>query len=70
MAEIFDFGFTAVNEDELEVTQTMHTMANEAKGAQQKLDELYTESGVTHKLVIKEESKYVKINCATPKCKF
>ena len=43
MAEIFDFGFTAVNEDELEVTQTMHTMANEAKGAQQKLDELYNE---------------------------
>ena len=43
MAEIFDFGFTAVNEDELEVTQTMHTMANEAKGAQQKLDELYKE---------------------------
>ena len=41
MSEIFDFGFTAVDEDELEVTQTMHTMASEAKGAQQKLDELY-----------------------------
>lgn len=41
MSEIFDFGFTAVDEEELEVTQTMHTMASEAKGAQQKLDELY-----------------------------
>jgi hypothetical protein len=41
MPEIFDFGFTAVNEDELEVTQTMHTMVNEAKGAQEKLDALY-----------------------------
>jgi hypothetical protein len=41
MSEIFDFGFTAVNEDELEVTQTMHTMVNEAKGAQEKLDALY-----------------------------
>ena len=61
MAEIFDFGFTAVNEDEVEVTQTMHTMANEAKGAQQKLDELYNAiTPLLNNLKLNPEKEYIK----------
>ena len=37
----FDFGFTAVDEDELEVVQQAKTTANEAEATSDKLNNLY-----------------------------
>lgn len=37
----FDFGFTAVDEDELEVVQQAKTTANEAEATSDKLNSLY-----------------------------
>jgi flagellar capping protein FliD len=43
--DIFDFGFTAVNEEELEAvqqaTQTIQATSAEASSSQEKLDKLY-----------------------------
>ena len=39
--DLFDFGFTAVNEDELEVAQTATASAAEASTTQDRLDSLY-----------------------------
>jgi hypothetical protein len=45
MADIFDFGFTAVNEEELEVVQKAHEQVSQestaAKTIQERLDGLY-----------------------------
>jgi len=45
MGQIFDFGFTAVDEDELEAVQTTQVKVKEteqsAKALQNKIDELY-----------------------------
>lgn len=45
MADIFDFGFTAVNEEELEVVQKAQQQVTQestaAKTLQERLDELY-----------------------------
>lgn len=41
MAEFFDFGFTAVTEDELEVAKTASTASETAKTTQDRLDALY-----------------------------
>ena len=39
--ELFDFGFTAVDETELEAAQQLETASSEAELSQAKLDELY-----------------------------
>jgi hypothetical protein len=39
--EIFDFGFTAVNEDELDVAQEVKSVTDTAEQLQKKLDDLY-----------------------------
>lgn len=41
MTEFFDFGFTAVTEDELEVAQKASNASETAKTTQQRLDALY-----------------------------
>jgi hypothetical protein len=41
MSDIFDFGFTAVDEDELEVAQKGSAAAEKAEGTQDKLDQMY-----------------------------
>lgn len=41
MSNIFDFGFTAVNEEELEVVQKAQSNANEASKTADTLDDLY-----------------------------
>ena len=41
MAEIFDFGFTAVTEEELEVVSELQTRANTALSYHDKLHNLY-----------------------------
>lgn len=45
MSDIFDFGFTAVDEDELQVvqqaTETLTQVSSNAEAAQEKLDKLY-----------------------------
>ena len=45
MSDIFDFGFTVVDEDELEAVQkaaaAVETVSATASGAQEKLDKLY-----------------------------
>ena len=43
MAEFFDFGFTAVTEDELEVAKTASTASETAKTTQDRLDALYND---------------------------
>ena len=37
----FDFGFTAVHEEDLETVQTLTAQAEDSKSAQQKLDKIY-----------------------------
>jgi hypothetical protein len=39
--EIFDFGFTAVHEEDLETVQTLVAQAEDSKSAQVKLDKIY-----------------------------
>jgi hypothetical protein len=39
--ELFDFGFTAVDETELEAAQQLENVSSEAERSQEKLDELY-----------------------------
>jgi len=39
--ELFDFGFTAVNEDELDVAQEVKSVTDTAEQLQKKLDDLY-----------------------------
>ena len=39
--ELFDFGFTAVDETELEAAQQLENVSSEAEKSQEKLDELY-----------------------------
>jgi len=39
--EIFDFGFTAVDEDELDVAQEVKSVTDTAEQLQSKLDSLY-----------------------------
>lgn len=39
--ELFDFGFTAVDETELEAAQQLENVSSEAERSQGKLDELY-----------------------------
>tara|TARA_R100000081_G_C4734885_1_gene125520 strand:+ start:56 stop:304 length:249 start_codon:yes stop_codon:yes gene_type:complete len=41
MSDIFDFGFTAVTEDELEVAKAKAEVETAATGTQDKLDKLY-----------------------------
>ena len=41
MSEIFDFGFTAVTEEELESTQTAKAAEATAAGTTERLDKLY-----------------------------
>ncbi len=41
MADVFDFGFTLVDEDELEVAQTATASAAEASTTQDRLDNLF-----------------------------
>lgn len=41
MSEFFDFGFTAVTEDELEVSQKASSASQTAKTTQDRLDALY-----------------------------
>lgn len=41
MSDMFDFGFTAVDEDELDAVQQAQKVAVEAEGAADKLNELY-----------------------------
>lgn len=41
MSDFFDFGFTAVDENELEVVQQAQKVAVEAEGNADKLNELY-----------------------------
>ena len=41
MDDIFDFGFTAVDENELEAVQQATQVANDALTTQEKLDKLY-----------------------------
>ena len=41
MADIFDFGFTAVSEDELEAVQTANAVVEEASVTEDKLNNLY-----------------------------
>lgn len=41
MSEFFDFGFTAVTEDELEVAQKASSASETAKTTQERLDSLY-----------------------------
>tara|TARA_R110000803_G_scaffold151130_1_gene216301 strand:- start:1021 stop:1269 length:249 start_codon:yes stop_codon:yes gene_type:complete len=41
MSDIFDFGFTAVDEDELEVVQRGSAAVESAKSTQDKLDQMY-----------------------------
>lgn len=41
MNDMFDFGFTAVDEGELEVVQQAQKVAVEAEGTADKLDKLY-----------------------------
>ena len=39
--DIFDFGFTAVNEDELEAVQQLSTQAEEATTLEERVNKLY-----------------------------
>tara|TARA_R110000772_G_scaffold60742_2_gene137079 strand:- start:3080 stop:3331 length:252 start_codon:yes stop_codon:yes gene_type:complete len=39
--DIFDFGFTAVTEDELDVVQKAHESEASAQNTQEKIDKLY-----------------------------
>lgn len=39
--ELFDFGFTAVDETELEAFQQLESVSSEADGVQTRLDNLY-----------------------------
>jgi len=39
--ELFDFGFTAVDETELEAAQQLETVASSAVECQERLDDLY-----------------------------
>jgi|TARA_Y100000389_G_scaffold119603_1_gene116767 hypothetical protein len=41
MSDIFDFGFTAVTEDELEVSKQAISSASDAESSQTRLDDLY-----------------------------
>ena len=41
MSDMFDFGFTAVDETELDVVQQAQKVAVEAEGTADKLDKLY-----------------------------
>ena len=41
MTDIFDFGFTAVSEDELEAVQTANAVVEEASVTEDKLNNLY-----------------------------
>ena len=41
MSDIFDFGFTAVDEDELEIAQKGSAAVESAKSTQDKLDQMY-----------------------------
>lgn len=41
MTELFDFGFTAVTEEELESTQTAKAAEASAAGTSERLDKLY-----------------------------
>ena len=41
MTELFDFGFTAVDESELEAYQQLETVSSTADEAQTRLDNLY-----------------------------
>ena len=41
MSDIFDFGFTAVDEDELEIAQKGSAAVASAKSTQDKLDQMY-----------------------------
>lgn len=41
MSDVFDFGFTAVTEDELEVAQKASSASETAKTTQERLDALY-----------------------------
>lgn len=39
--ELFDFGFTAVDETELEAAQQLENVSSEAEKSQEKLEDLY-----------------------------
>lgn len=39
--DLFDFGFTAVNEDELEAVQQLSTQAEEATSLEERVNKLY-----------------------------
>ena len=41
MSEIFDFGFTAVTEEELESVQTLQQTVVESEGFEERLNNLY-----------------------------
>lgn len=64
MSEIFDFGFTAVDEEELEVVQNAKSTADEvattAEATQNKLDRLYNSiQGLLTNLKKNPEKEYI-----------
>lgn len=64
MPEIFDFGFTAVDEEELEVVQAAKSTATEvattAEATQDKLDRLYNSiQGLLTNLKKNPEKEYI-----------
>ena len=57
----FDFGFTLVDEDELDVAQTATASAAEASTTQDKLDKLYNAIGpLLNNLKANPEKEYIK----------
>ena len=61
MADVFDFGFTLVDEDELDVAQTATASAAEASTTQDKLDKLYNAIGpLLNNLKANPEKEYIK----------
>ena len=58
---LFDFGFTLVDENELDVAQTATASAAEASTTQDKLDKLYNAIGpLLNNLKANPEKEYIK----------
>ena len=61
MADVFDFGFTLVDEDELEVAQTATASAAAAETTQDRLDNLYNAiTPLLNNLKANPEKEYIK----------
>ena len=56
MSDIFDFGFTAVTEDELEVAKAKAEVETAATGTQDKLDKLYN--------AVEDSPRFLTVNAA------